>query len=99
MAEPICASCGKPRKGHNYRHPFISSVGSVSVLEGPEHTKKAFVTVKVPLTARKIADKLVLKAASVGWKGLGSDRTDPVNLSAIFEEGVKLLLAKAEQTK
>lgn len=96
MAEPICASCGKPRKGHNYRHPFISSVGS---LVKPEHVKKAFVTVKVPLTARRIADKLVLKAASVGWKGLGSDRTDPVNLSAIFEEGVKLLLAKAEQTK
>lgn len=79
MSEAVCASCGKPRKGHNYRHQFVPTPA------------REFVTIKVPKSAREAADKLVAVVSSGGWQALGLDRTDPVSLSSIFEEGIKSL--------
>ncbi len=81
MADVTCATCGKPRKGHNYRHLFVAAVVE----------KREFVTVKVPKAARESADKLVQLVSNSGWKALKIDRDDPVSLSSIFEEGIRLL--------
>lgn len=90
MNDIVCASCGKPRKGHNYRHPFVGVVKG-SLQDPRKESNRGFVTVKVPKSAREAADKLIARVSSDGWQAIGVQRTDPVSLSSIFEEGIKLL--------
>jgi hypothetical protein len=45
------------------------------------------------------AKELSALASQHGWQILGSDRTDPPHIGAIFDEGIRLLSARLKPTK
>jgi len=60
----------------------------------PEHT-----TMKVPNSARKLAEQLLMKVSAEGWHAVGSERTDPPTLGAVMEEGLKQLAQRFDSMK
>lgn len=60
----------------------------------PEHT-----TMKVPNSARKLAEQLLKKVSAEGWHAIGSERTDPPTLGAVLEEGLKQLAQRFDAQK
>ncbi len=57
------------------------------------------ITVKLPVSVYDRARELSTHASQHGWTALGSKRDDLPTLTAIIEEGINLLMARAAKTK